>query len=94
MGLQGNRRSLSAGRQACKVERNTTDQRGAIGFGGRLQAFLLQPGQHEGINAIARPSTVLDRRQHRSDRHLEGPMLLPLRSLGDPRGQPLDLVCR
>jgi hypothetical protein len=67
LGLLGRRR------QAEQVERGAPDKRAAVGLGGRAEAVGLEPGQDEGVDRVADPRAVVDRRRLRPGRRAERP---------------------
>ena len=77
-------RLLRGGRDANQVQANPPHQRVAIRRGRGLEAFLLQPGQHESVDRVAHPATVFHARWSRLPRRHKRPMRLVIRSRGDP----------
>ena len=63
-------------RQAGQVQAQSPGQRAAIGFGSRFQTVLLQLGQDKGVDRIADPGRLLDRRQRRTHRRDVRPVRL------------------
>ena len=78
-------------RQAGQVERHAAEQDAALGLGRRREPLALQPGQDEGVDRVADPLLAADPGNRRALRRDERPVRLPLRPLGDPAADRLDL---
>ena len=76
-------------RQAGQIETQPPGQRAAVGLGGRLQAALLQGGQHETIDRVADPACVLYGGQGGPNGRDERPQRLVLGPGRDPGLEPL-----
>ena len=85
-GQQGGR-----GRQAGDVEADAADERGGVGFGGRLQAGGVELGAHEPVDRVLGPVVIGSLRQRRLLRGDERPVRLPRRALLDPATHERDL---
>ena len=80
------------GRQAGQVISDAAEERGFVGFGGVLQAFLVEAGEDEIIDRIARPVRFFGGRRGGALRRDEGPVALPFSPFVDPLFQRGDLL--
>ncbi len=81
-------------RNTRQVERDPANQRRAVGFGRRRQAFFVEPRQHKSVDGIRPPSRPRNFGQRRLFRRDERPVPLVLPAFADPPLQRLDLVRR
>ena len=83
----GNRR-----RQADQIEAQAAEQSDFVGFGRRLEIFLFQPGQDEGIDWVADPSAVFHPRKFWTGGCAKRPMLAPVFRVGGSSFRPISAL--
>ena len=83
---------LRRGWQAGQIEGYAANQSRPIGFGGRLQTFLLESGEDKRINGISYPATILYFGRRLPLGRDERPVLVPRRTLRDPLRQVVDIL--